>query len=226
MASTIGSMTCPLCGRRKARRACPAIGHHICAVCCGTKRLTEILCPPDCGYLALAREHPPAVAVRERQRDIGLVVQLVRDFNERQSRLFLLTCSFLAQYASPELQPLIDDDVAEAVAALAATLETASRGVIYEHRPASLPAERLLGGLKTLLADRGDGSSAFDRDAAAMLRRVEEAVSEARANEPANTRALLDLLGRVVGKGIGKDVGGNGEAPGPPAAEAPRLIVP
>jgi hypothetical protein len=136
---------CTLCGHRKARRACPAIGRHICAGCCGTKRLTEIQCPSDCAYLAVAREHPPAAAARLYQRDVGLVVQFVQDFNERQSQLFLLVASFLARFPSPDLQPLIDDDVAEASAALAGTLETAARGVIYEHRPASLPAERLLG---------------------------------------------------------------------------------
>ena len=82
--------------------------------------------------------------------------------------------------------------------ALASTFETASRGVIYERRPASLPAERLLAGLKTLVAERADGSSTFDRDAAAMLRRVGEAAIAVRASEPGNRRALLDLLGRVV----------------------------
>src|SRR5436190_794862 len=33
------AVTCPLCGQRKARRDCPAVGQRICAVCCGTKRL-------------------------------------------------------------------------------------------------------------------------------------------------------------------------------------------
>src|SRR4029079_6022625 len=50
---------CPLCGVRRARRGCPALGKQICAVCCGTKRLVEIQCPSDCAYLATAREHPP-----------------------------------------------------------------------------------------------------------------------------------------------------------------------
>ena len=44
-------MVCPLCGERKAKRACPALNRHICAVCCGTKRLVEINCPADCVYL-------------------------------------------------------------------------------------------------------------------------------------------------------------------------------
>ena len=53
-------MTCPLCGARKARRACPGVGRDICAVCCGTKRLVEIRCPATCGYLQSARVHPAA----------------------------------------------------------------------------------------------------------------------------------------------------------------------
>ena len=111
----------------------------------------QIACPSDCAWLASAREHPPAVAVRQQQRDVGRFVQMMRDFSERQSRIFLLISTFLVRYEAPELQPLIDDDVAEAMAALAATFETSARGVIYEHRPASLPAERLVGGLKPLL---------------------------------------------------------------------------
>ena len=134
-------MLCPLCGTRRARRGCPALGHQICAVCCGTKRLVQIACPSDCAWLASAREHPPAVVVRQQQHDVGVLLQVMRDFNERQSQLFLLISTFLVRYEAPELQPLIDDDVAEAMAALAATFETSARGVIYEHRPASLPAD-------------------------------------------------------------------------------------
>ena len=213
-------MICSLCGQRKARRACPALGRQICAVCCGTKRLTEIRCPSDCPYLATAREHPPAVSVRLQQRDLGLVVQFMRDFNQRQSQLFLLTSTFLVRYPSPDLQPLIDDDVVEAAAALASTYETAARGVIYEHRPPSLPAERLLAALKPVLIEAGQpGGAAFDRDAAVVLRRLEEAVGDVRAIDPANRRAFLELLGRVIRKTSGGAESAKDE-------ESPRLIVP
>ena len=197
---------CPLCGERRARRGCPALGHQICAVCCGTKRLVQIACPADCAWLASAREHPPAVALRQQQRDVGLILQVMRDFSERQSQIFLLVSTFLVRYEAPELQPLIDADVAEAMTALASTFETSARGVIYEHRPASLPAERLVSGLKPLLAEAGKGGgTAFERDAAGVLRRVEEAVREVRAAEQENRRAFLDLLGRVVRKGDGRE---------------------
>src|SRR5262245_29576450 len=212
------AVVCPLCGIRKARRGCPAIGQQICAVCCGTKRLVQINCPPDCTWLASAREHPPAVVVRQQQRDLGLVAQLMRDLTERQSQIFFLVNTFLVGYQPAELQTLIDEDVADAMGAMAATYETAARGVIYDHRPASLPAERLTTALRPLLAEAGKGlGSAFDRDAAVVLRRIAESAREMRALEPQNRRIYLELLGRIIQKPDGP----------PPASEPPsRLIVP
>jgi hypothetical protein len=216
-----------LCGERKARRTCPALGKQICTVCCGTKRLKEIHCPSDCAYLATSREHPPAAVVRRQTQDVDSLVQHVRDLNRRQSQVFFVIAAFLARYKSPELQPLIDADVAEAAAALAATFETAGRGVICEHRPSSLPAERLTRGLKALLAEAaGAGSSGFDRDAAVVLRRIEGAARGAARAEPANRTAFLDLLGRVIhAPGDGVDEG-DGAAGKTDVREPNRLIVP
>jgi hypothetical protein len=181
----------------------------------------QIQCPADCVYLTTARDHPPAALVRRQQQDLSLLVHFMRDLNDRQSQLFFLVNTFLVQYQPQELQPLIDDDVAEAAAALAATLETSARGVIYEHRPASLPAERLMNALKPVLTQAGGrGGSAFERDAAVVLRRVEEAARQVRSHYGSDRRAFLDLLGRVLRR---KD-------DGEPAAEAktdvPRLILP
>ena len=213
-------MVCPLCGQRKARRACPALNQQICAVCCGTKRLVQIQCPSDCSYLSVARDHPPAAVLRQQQHDFGLLVRISRDFNDRQSRLFVIVTTFLNGYPVQDLQPLIDDDVAEAAAALAATFETASRGVIYEHRPASLPAERLVSTLKPVLLEAGKGGGTpFERDAAFVLRRIEEAVAEMRAVHPDNQRAFLDLILRTMKKPAAAR---DDEGPAPPAT---RLIV-
>ena len=215
-------MVCPLCGTRRARRGCPALSQQICAVCCGTKRLVQIQCPTGCAWLASAREHPPAAIVRQQQRDVGLLVECMRDFSERQSQVFFLISTFLARYQPPELQSLIDEDVVEAVAALAATFETASRGVIYEHRPASLPAERLTSELKPLLIEAGKGAgSSFERDLAYVLRRVEESVRSVRAVDASDRRAFLDLLARLMANSPPSQ-------PDTPsdALEPSRLIVP
>ena len=177
-------------------------------------------------YLATAREHPSAAAVRQEQQDVSLLVQSIRDLNDRQSQLFLLINMFLQQYDPPGLQALIDDDVAEAAAALAGTFETAARGLIYEFRPAALSADRLATALKPVIAEAGKHrGSSFDRDAGVVLRRIEEAARNARAVETANRRAYLDVVGRV----LSRDAKGAGASPGDKGGDAgndvPRLIV-
>ena len=181
--------------------------------------MTEIRCPPDCPYLASAREHPPAVILRQQQRDMGRLVQVMRDLNQRQAELFFLVLSFITRYEPPALQPLVDEDLAEAAAALAATFETAARGVIYEHRPASAAGARLSTALKPLLAEAAQGAgSSFDRDAAVVLRRLEQGVRDVSAEDRHNRRAFLALLGRVIAPAQADAA--------PAAAVAPRLIVP
>lgn len=214
---------CPLCGTRRARRGCPALAKQICAVCCGTKRLVQITCPSDCAWLVSAREHPPAAIVRQQQHDVGFLVQFMRDFSQRQSQLFFLVVTFLVRYEPPALHALIDDDVAEAMSALASTFETASRGLIYDPRPASALAERLKTALRPMLAEAGQGAgSPFERDAAVVLRRVEEAIRGVRALDPPNRQAFLDLVRRVVTKA--PDAGGAATAAD--AQDRTRLIVP
>jgi hypothetical protein len=183
--------------------------------------LSEIACPSDCVYLHAAREHPPAVAVRQQHRDVALLVEATRDLNERQAQLFLFASALLLQYEAPALHPLIDEDVIEAATALAGTYETAARGVIYEHRPASLPAERLVQALKPRVAEAGQrGGSAFERDAAVGFRQIGDVAGRVRQLEPDNRRAFLDLLRRTIRKPQE-----DREHPAAPS-DQPRLIVP
>jgi hypothetical protein len=186
--------------------------------------MAELACPPDCAYLSTAREHPPAVEVRRQQRDAAVVGELLRDLNREQAGLLLLAGSAIQRHPAVPLQPLRDSDVIEAAAALASTFETAEKGVIYEHRPESRPAERLVADLKALLEQAGARSgSGFWRDAALAFRRIEVAGRTTGALEPGNPLAFLEFLGRVVPK----------NAPGNPAADdtaaesgSSRLIVP
>jgi hypothetical protein len=190
----------------------------ICAVCCGTKRLTEIPCPSDCTYLVSARDHPPAVVVRQQQRDLGVVVRLMQDLTEPQRELLLLIGAFVVDYRPSGLQTLIDDDVLDASRALASTFETAARGVIYEHPAASATGERLAAAVKTFVSDASKRTPLPQRDCAVVLRRIEAAVQELRTSDPGSPRALLDLLARVIRRPGASDA---------KAPEAPsRLIVP
>ena len=159
----------------------------------------EIACPADCTWLAGAREHPAAAVIRRQRRDREIVEPAVRDFTERQSQLFILIGIFLTGYRPGEFQALLDEDVAQGTEALASTYETASRGVIYEHRPGSPVAARLSAELKALLAEAGGRAGpGFDHDALVVLRGVREAVDAARASDPENQRAFLELVSRIM----------------------------
>ena len=174
-------------------------------------------------YLATARDHPPAAAVRQQQRDFALFVEALRDFNRGQTQLFVAVNSVITRYEAPEFQAIVDDDVVDACAALAATFETASRGVIYEHRPSTLAAERLAGAIRTMLAEAGrGGGSAFERDAAVVLRRVEQTARAAQASAAGDARAYFKLLDRVLTKRDDPPQAGDAETENPP----PRLILP
>jgi hypothetical protein len=214
-------MRCPLCGSRKARRACPALNKDICQVCCGTKRLIEIACPSTCGYLAAAREHPAAVVRRQQERDVALLLPTVQNLTERQYQLFFLFQTAIVRHQPDGLARLLDDDVAEAAEAVAKTLETAERGVIYEHAPQSVTAARLAAELKTLLAGmRQKGAKLSDREVAVAFRAIEHGARHVRQAAPGGETAYLTLMARLIQQG---------QAPAEPErrpADPPLLILP
>ena len=214
-------MLCPVCHQRKAKRACPALDKQICAVCCGTKRLVEIACPSDCGYLSTARTHPPAVIQRQQEIDRAMLLPVLQGLSERQARVFLMLAAVTARHRSDALQKLVDDDIAQAAGALASTLETAAKGIVYEHVPSSLIAARLMGELKGVVDELvKNGGSALERDAAIALRRIEHAAKMMTTVRP-DTNEFQQLLARVLAPPPGGEPQTDAETP-PPSP----LIIP
>jgi hypothetical protein len=84
------------------------------------------------------------VVRRQQERDVAVLLPTIKHLTERQYQLFFLFQTLVARYVPEGLARLVDDDIADATGALAATLETAARGVIYEHPPQSLVAQRLV----------------------------------------------------------------------------------
>jgi hypothetical protein len=170
-------------------------------VCCGTKRLVEIRCPPTCGYLKAARIHPAAVEQRQREHDVAVMAPALRDLTERQQHLFFLLLSAIRAHANDPLRPVFDSDVADAAGALAATCETSARGVIYEHQTQSLPAQRLLSDLQAALAELGreGGGRLVEREAPYALRAIERGVRAVSARPGAGRTDYLDMTTRVLG---------------------------
>lgn len=191
-------MSCPSCQKRKGRRDCPALGQRICAVCCGTKRLVEIRCPADCPHLVAARSHPAAVVRRQQERDSAVLIPSIRHLNERQQQLFFLFQAVIAGHTPEGFARLIDEDVEQAAGAAAATLETAARGIVYEHTPTSATAQRLAREMADRLEEaRKRGVTIYDAEAAIALRAIEQGVRDARASG-GGEQAYLALMGRLL----------------------------
>jgi hypothetical protein len=194
-------MACPICGQRKGRRACPALGQQICAVCCGTKRIVEIRCPEDCGYLAAARQHPPAVVQRQHDRDIEALRPTLSALTETQQQICFLLLSIVSSHAAVEtLDRVLDADVADAAATLASTYETAAKGVIYEHTARSLPAQRLVTSLRGLVEQlsRSVQAGTMERDVSSALRGIERGVREVERLGGGQPRAYLESVERLI----------------------------
>ncbi len=169
---------CPVCGKGKSKRHCPALGQVICPTCCGTKRLVEIRCPADCGWLKAARAHPPAVQQRQQEHDANLVVPLIRGLDDGGYAVLMACLPAAVAFRNEADPPPLDSDLQAAAAALAATAETAIRGVLYEHQPDTLPR--------------------LDASTAAAMRRVEDAVKDFRRQGHPAPDAYLAFLGRVL----------------------------
>ena len=116
---------------------------------------------------------------------------------ERQHQLFFLFQSVIARSRPDGLARLTDEDVAEAANACAATIETAAKGVLYEHTPATLPAQKLAGEFRALLVEvREHGATVYDREAAIALRAIERGAHA--LTQPGEPTHYLTLMGRLL----------------------------
>ncbi len=161
---------------------------------------------------------------RQQERDGRFVVPIVAGLSERQFELFFLVQSALLQLAESGELPVDDEVVRDAMQALAATCETAGKGIIYEHRPASLHAERLARELQWLVEGRdGQRPVANERDLAEVFRRIAQAAGQAGTVLDGGNRAYLNLAGRLMQFAPGT-------APGDPNAasvsRSPSMIIP
>ena len=246
----LAAMLCPLCQQRHARRQCPALGRTICAVCCGSKRQVEIRCPPDCGYLVAAQAHPAASVRRRQEQDLAFVMAMRDGLTSDQSDLLLALLSFVAGLHADTIVKLQDEDAAEGAGALAATYETADRGLIYEHRPTSLAAQRFVTDTKTFLARlAAEAEAAIGQARRARLRRRAQASRSRRARgaedrgrwagdgardhrpvhrggarEPAAGRGSRSSRGRVAAAAPRQTVSGSGRGVARPATSGRSLL--
>jgi hypothetical protein len=142
---------CKICGKRRARRACPAVGGDICALCCGTEREVTLACPLECEYLREAhrREKPiPVPENLEANSDIAVSEEFIRSHEE-----FLLFCIFSLVQAALRTQGAVDSDVIDALEALIQTHRTLESGLYYETRAQNTIAAGIQRFFEASLAD-------------------------------------------------------------------------
>src|SRR5262245_37591366 len=193
-------MSCPLCRERKGKRQCPAKDERICSQCCGSKRLVEIDCPPDCVFLSGA--HAPAWEGREteRARDRRRISPFVQGLKDAQLQLVLVGLVGINGLRS-QRRELQDRLVLDALGALRKTLETRGRGILYEHAADDLRAQGLLHDLQGLFESRdaeGRAVSPADADLLPALLALESIASECLRG--GGTSEFLELATRLAGE--------------------------
>ena len=164
---------------------------------------------------------------RRQERDARFLLPIVDGLGRRQYQLFFAVLETLHRVAETGETPVNDDVVRDTAQALAATYDTASKGIIYEHRPASLPAAGLARELKPLLEGK-DGRSpvASERDLVDVLRCVERAATDARKTLDGGTRAYLDLVGRLMQSSSGDTVNSDSTEPVETSDPVRSVIIP
>ena len=180
-------------------------------MCCATKRLVEIRCPSDCVHLTAARQHPAAAVKRLHESDLRTLMADLGPMSEGQLQLFFVLQGYLLQAPAAGTPRPVDAEVVDAAGAVAATLETASRGVIFEHRAETVNGQRIAIELQSVLQEAGKGGgSRFEREAALVLRAIARAAGLPTGKD-SSSRAYLELVARVLREG----------APEAPAPENP-----
>jgi hypothetical protein len=149
----VGKAICPICGKRRAERYCPAKGEKICAIDCGTEREVSIDCQSDCAYLIAAhrweQEHPKPLAEQGMPfPDVSIPGDLI---HSRQAVLSGIGYTVLIYGA--EQRSLTDGDVLVATQAIAETYRTLISGIYYEKPPDNPVAAGLYAALAKFFED-------------------------------------------------------------------------
>jgi hypothetical protein len=154
----------------------------------------------------------------------------IADLTETQYRLFMLAQALIVQRAKSASPAPIDTDVADGVASVAATLETSGKGIIYEHRAAALPAQRIAdaisAAMRDLAARAGSDGARLERDAAKALRALERTAREARSEMTDAARpeaSWVAFATRIMDAAASQPpLSSHDQAPGP---QPPKLVI-
>jgi hypothetical protein len=213
------SAVCPICGKRRAERFCPAKGESICAVCCATEREKTIDCPSSCPHLIAA--HRWEEARRKPSADVKIAfpdVNVPRDLIHEHRALVNGVSLAILEHAAGE-PALVDADLFLALSALAETYRTLGAGLYYENPPPGAMPHALYSVVAKYLQEWKEKGAAEARVAPASDSEVFRLLvflvrfGHTRSNGRPRTRGFIDFL-RAQFPAVQR------------AAEAPRIIAP
>ena len=144
-------LLCRICGKRRPKRACPAVAGNICSICCGQEREVSLSCPLDCVHLKEAHR-------REKPVEVSATELSYPEFNIEESTIWeqeelLLFSAYSLVQAVLETAGAIDADVMAALEALIQTRRSLDSGLIYESRSQNPVATQIQLWFKSSLAD-------------------------------------------------------------------------
>jgi hypothetical protein len=173
---------CKICHKRRAKRACPAVGGDICTICCGSEREVSLACPLDCEYLQEAHRREKTVPIAEADLS-NPDVRVTEDFVAAHEELLLFSVYSLLQ-ATLHTAGAVDTDVLEALAGLIRTHRTLESGLVYEsYSPNTIAAA----------IQRGFSASLRDYQ---KLKQEREALAPVRNSEIIATLVFLHRVGQ------------------------------
>jgi hypothetical protein len=163
------TILCKICGRRRARRACPAVDGEICPICCGENREVTLSCPLDCPYLREAHAREKPIAIDERQMGNPDIVVLEEFIHKHHEMLMFFV--FSLYQAAIRTPGAVDSDVLAALDAAIQTHRTLESGLVYEHTAENAVAASIQRMFSASLADYQKVRE--EREALAPLRNSE-----------------------------------------------------
>ena len=173
---------CKICGKRRARRACPAIRGDICTICCGTEREVSLACPLECEYLQEAHRRERPIPVSDKQL-LNADVPVNEEFLQTHEELVLF-CIYSLVQAAVRTAGALDADILAALEALIQTHRTLESGLVYETRAENTIAAAVQRSFSASLADYQ------------KMRAEREALSPVRNSEILKVLVFLHRLGQ------------------------------
>jgi hypothetical protein len=196
------AVLCKICGKRRARRVCPAVSGDICTICCGTEREVSLACPLECEYLQEAHLHEKPLPVPGgglSNPDIDVSESFVVQHEET-----LLFCMYSLLEAALRTPGALDADVMTALEALIQTRRTLDSGLVYETRPENVIAAAVqrrftdsLNDYQKVRNEREPLSALNNSEILAILVFLHR-IGQQNQNSRPKGRMFLDLLRRMV----------------------------